>query len=150
MSTEQWMHAQQTNLTGMFFSIKYQMLSMIATGQGGSIVAISSTAAVGALPGSAEYVASKAGANGLVRAAALDGAPHRIRVNGIMPGAIKTPMFDASLEDNADFDPILAAIPLRRIGVPEEAAAGAVWLVSDQSSYVTGAVFPIDGGISAD
>ncbi len=71
-------------------------------------------------------------------------------MNGIMPGAIKTPMFDSSLEDNADFDPILAAIPLGRIGVPDEAAAGAVWLVSDQSSYVTGVVFPIDGGISAD
>ncbi|MDR1393757.1 MAG: SDR family oxidoreductase [Bifidobacteriaceae bacterium] len=150
MSAEQWAYSVSVNLTGLFFCVKYQMQAMMEAGRSGSIVVISSTAAVCTVPGSAEYVATKAGANGLVRAAALDAAAHQIRVNGIMPGAIQTPMFDAARGDNADFEPVIAAIPVGRVGTPVEVGAAAAWLVSDQSTYVTGVTFAVDGGGSLD
>jgi NAD(P)-dependent dehydrogenase (short-subunit alcohol dehydrogenase family) len=131
MDAVQWERSQAVNLTGMFFSIKHQLRAIIDTGSAGAIVAVSSTAAVGAVPASAEYVAAKAG------------------VNGLMPGAIQTPMMVAANDDNAALGTAIRAIPLRRVGEAAEAAALTVWLASEQSSYVTGAMVPVDGGLSA-
>lgn len=149
MGAEQWLRSQSINLSGAFYSVKHEMAAMVAAGHGGAIVTISSGAAEAALPASAEYTAAKSGVNGLVRAAAIDGGRLGIRVNGIMPGPIDTPMLRASSADNADFDAITASVPLGRVGTATEVAAAATWLISDQAAYVTGVVLAVDGGLLA-
>ncbi|MBY3989528.1 SDR family oxidoreductase [Rhodococcus fascians] len=148
ITAEHWDKSHSVSLRGMFFCFKHQITAMQPRGSG-SVVAISSTAAVAAVPGSSDYVSAKAGVNGLVRAAALDYAADNIRVNGIMPGAILTPGFKQSNAANPNLGGVADLLPIKRIGRPEEVAAGAVWLLSNESSYVTGAVLPIDGGLSA-
>jgi NAD(P)-dependent dehydrogenase (short-subunit alcohol dehydrogenase family) len=148
ISAEQWEKSESVNLRGMFFCIKHQIIAMQKSG-GGSIVALSSTAATSAVPGSSDYCATKSGINGLVRAAALDYADKGIRINCVMPGAAMTPMFMACNEANPSFPELAKALPIKRIAAPVEIAAGAVWLISDDASYVTGVVLPVDGGISA-
>lgn len=148
ITAEHWDKSHGVSLRGMFFCIKHEIIAMQPQGSG-SVVAISSTAAVAAVPGSSDYVSAKAGVNGLVRAAALDYAADGIRVNGIMPGAILTPGFKQSNSANPNLGGVADLMPIKRIGLPEEVAAGAVWLLSNESSYVTGAMLPIDGGLSA-
>lgn len=148
ITAEHWDLSHSVSLRGMFLCFKHQILAMRETGAG-SVVAISSTAAVAAVPASADYCAAKAGVNGLVRAAALDYAAEGIRVNGIMPGATLTPGFKTSNAVNPNLGGIAEALPIKRIAEPEEVAAGAVWLLSDAASYVTGTVIPVDGGLSA-
>ena len=109
-------------------------------------MALSSGAATRAVPGSADYCATKAGIHGLVRAAALDYGDKGVRINCVSPGATLTPMFAVANEKNPG---LATAIPLKRVASPAEVAAGAVWLISDHASYVTGAVLPVDGGVTA-
>ncbi|MDR1074994.1 MAG: SDR family oxidoreductase [Xanthomonadaceae bacterium] len=148
LSNEQWDRSFAVNMRGMFLCMRHQIRAMLKNGTG-SIVAVSSTAAVRAVPSSSDYSANKAGINGLVRAAALDYADKGIRVNCMMPGAIATPGQQKSAASNPDFDKLIELFPVKRLGKAEEAAAGAVFLLSDAASYITGAVLPVDGGHTA-
>lgn len=135
------------NLRGMFLCMKYQIEAMQRAGSG-SIVAISSKAGESGTPHCAQYCASKAGILGLVRGAALDYADKGIRVNAILPGATWTPMAETALGSDPNLNKVVERIPMKRFAQPAEVAAAAVWLVSDQASYVTGASWLVDGALS--
>jgi 2,5-dichloro-2,5-cyclohexadiene-1,4-diol dehydrogenase 1 len=135
------------NLRGMFLCMKYQIQAMQRAGAG-SIVAISSKAGESGTPHCAQYCASKAGILGLVRGAALDYADKGIRVNAILPGATWTAMAETALGSDPNLNKIVERIPMKRFAQPAEVAAAAVWLVSEQASYVTGASWPVDGALS--
>ncbi len=146
MDQESWDIVNNINLRGMFLCIKHEARAMWDQREG-SIVAISSAAAVKGLVNSSDYCASKAGINGLVRGAAIDCVEQNIRVNAILPGATMTPMATASTASTPKLAGTLKR-PLGRMAEPEEVAAAAVWLISDEATYVTGASIAIDGGMT--
>jgi 2,5-dichloro-2,5-cyclohexadiene-1,4-diol dehydrogenase 1 len=146
LSLKDWDFCHGINLRGVFLCMKYQIDQLLKSG-GGAIVAVSSNSALLGMVNTSEYAASKAGVTGLVRAAAIEGAPFGIRVNALLPGATDTPLVQVSKANN----PELAGknpLPLGRMAKPEEIAAGAVWMISDEASYMTGACVVIDGGMS--
>lgn len=145
LSADEWDRRTGINLRGMFFCLKYQIAAMREAG-GGSIVAITSAGGERSIAFGSEYSAAKGGVHSLVRAAALENASLGIRVNSIMPGAVDTPMLAQATGDNPDLEDITTAAPMARVGRPEEIAHGALWLVSDHASFITGAEIPIDGG----
>ncbi|MFD5099463.1 SDR family NAD(P)-dependent oxidoreductase [Streptomyces albidochromogenes] len=129
----------RVNLIGPFLGIRSVVPAMKEAGAG-SVVNVSSTAGLVGIPGHAAYGASKFGLRGLTRSSALDLAPYGIRVNSVHPGAIDTPMV-ASVADR-DW----SHLPLGRMGRPEEVGEVVRFLVSDASSYITGAELTVDGG----
>ena len=142
------------NLTGQLFLIGAALPRLIERGAG-SIVVVSSVSALVADSESAAYAASKAGLLGLVRSLAVDYGPLGIRANAVLPGWIRTPMADASMDEIAARDGLTregaylaatAEAPLRRAGDPEEIAACCAFLASDESSFVTGQSLIADGG----
>jgi NAD(P)-dependent dehydrogenase (short-subunit alcohol dehydrogenase family) len=142
------------NVRGVWLGLKYVIPAM-ATGGGGSIVITSSLAGLRGVPKLSAYVGAKHAVVGIMKAAALECAPLGIRVNTINPAPIATRMIDAIEEGYAPgaTDSIKRrmenAIPLRRYGTPEEVARLALFLASDESSYITGNTYPVDGGMSA-
>jgi NAD(P)-dependent dehydrogenase (short-subunit alcohol dehydrogenase family) len=147
ISAAEWDFVVNVNLRGMFFCLKHEIASMLKTG-GGSIVAIASIAANLGLPNSGEYCASKAGVTGLVRAAATDYAKDGIRVNALLPGSTMTPMVERALATKPKELGGAIAVPSGRMAQPAEIANGAVWMISDQASFMTGSSMTIDAGIS--
>jgi NAD(P)-dependent dehydrogenase (short-subunit alcohol dehydrogenase family) len=138
----------RVNLKGVWLCMKSEIRQMLAGG-GGSIVNISSGGGLVAAPTLGGYSGAKAGVIGLSRTAAVEYATAGIRVNSICPGAIRTPMMQKALE-NAELAAIIsAATPLGRMGEPEEIAACAAFLCSDEASFVTGIAMPVDGGVVA-
>ena len=135
-----------TNVRGTFLGMKYQISAMLQTG-GGTIVNMASLAGVTGVANLAAYVAGKAGIIGLTKVAALDYADQGIRVNVVAPGTILTYHLEAAGPE-AQRQAALAT-PMRRIGSAAEVASVVLWLSSPGSSYLTGAVIPIDGGQSA-
>ncbi|MFD3323804.1 SDR family NAD(P)-dependent oxidoreductase [Streptomyces sp. NPDC058701] len=133
----------RVNLLGPFLGIQAVAPVLRAAG-GGSIVNISSTAGLVGIPGHAAYGSTKFALRGLTRSAALDLARDRIRVNSVHPGAIDTPMVAGSVEGR-DW----SHVPLGRMGRPEEVGELVRFLCSDASSYLTGAEFTVDGGMTA-
>jgi NAD(P)-dependent dehydrogenase (short-subunit alcohol dehydrogenase family) len=131
------------HLRGTFLCMRHEIAAMLESG-GGSIVNMVSTAGVGGWRGLGAYVAAKHGMVGLTRSAALDYAAQGIRINAVAPGPIMNDRI-ASLSDEQR-EPIAGAVPMHRIGEPEEVAATVAWLCSDWASYITGAVVPVDGG----
>jgi NAD(P)-dependent dehydrogenase (short-subunit alcohol dehydrogenase family) len=135
--------AYAVNLRGVFIAMKYEIPAMVAAG-GGAIVNMSSTAGLQAVGGLAAYVSTKHALEGLTKVAALDYADRGVRVNAIAPGPILT---DALARAGAaGQEAAAAAMPLRRVGQPEEVAAAAVWLCSREAAFITGATLVIDGG----
>ncbi len=155
---EQWRRVLDVNLVGMFLTCREALRRLVEAGAPGSIVCTSSPSAfVGfAGGGNSAYAASKGGVSAFVRSAALDYAPHGIRINAVVPGATDTPMLVAGLDEESrdgELERIRSAakgqIPLGRLGRPDEIAAAVVWLLSDEASYVTGAHLVCDGGLLA-
>ncbi len=149
-----WRAVHETNLDGVFLGCRYAIRAMRRTGRG-SIINIGSRSGVVGIPGAAAYASSKAAVRNHTRSVALYCAEQglAIRCNVIQPAAILTPMWDPLLGDDpgraeriADY---VKDTPLRRFGTPEEVAAVAVHLGSDESAYTTGAEFTIDGGMLA-
>ena len=134
------------NQVGVFLGIRAAIEPMRARG-GGSIVNISSGAGLRATKYSFAYAATKYAVTGMTACAALELARDHIRVNSIHPGVIDTPM--VASDDPTATDRIVRATPLRRVGEPEEIARVALFLASDESSYMTGAHVPVDGGVTA-
>jgi NAD(P)-dependent dehydrogenase (short-subunit alcohol dehydrogenase family) len=131
------------NLRGVYLGLKYQVPAMIAGGRG-AIVNVSSTAGLRGVRGLAAYSASKHGVVGLTKSSALDYAARGIRVNAVTPGPIVNDRIAGLSEEMKG--QIADAVPMKRIGQPEEVAELAAWLCSDLASFVTGAAIPIDGG----
>ena len=143
------------DLKAVWRGIKLGAPHMIERG-GGSIISTSSGAGLVGIPGLAAYSAAKGGVIALTRAAAMELAAHKVRVNCICPGGIVTPIIYQSPLMGANIDPdtlraVLAmAHPIPRAGEPEDIANAALWLASDESSFVTGQAIPVDGGLSAE
>jgi len=133
----------RVNARGIFLMMKHQIPAMLAGG-GGAIVNMSSTAGLSGAPGMAGYTAAKHAIVGLTQTAALDHGAQGIRVNAIAPGPIFT--HNLARADDAARARIGAHLPLHRLGRPEEVAAAAAWLCSEQASFITGTTIPIDGG----
>jgi NAD(P)-dependent dehydrogenase (short-subunit alcohol dehydrogenase family) len=143
VAVEDFDRVVRVNLRGIFLAMKYEITAMLAGG-GGAIVNMSSTAGQRGVRGIASYVASKHGIIGLTRAAALDYAEQNVRINAVAPGPILTDRLRNIPADGRE--QAARAVPLHRLGRPEEVAAVAAWLCSDMASFITGATLPIDGG----
>ena len=139
------------NLTGTFHCCQVVIPHMLTAGWG-RIVNISSSSAQGGQQYMGAYVSSKAGMIGLTKSLALEFGPKGITVNTIPPGFIDTPMLRDSESKGLlgpGVDAAIATTPVRRIGRPEDIAAAAVWLCSDEASWITGQALVVDGGLSA-
>lgn len=151
-SDEDWSRVIEINMTGTFLVSRAAIPALRRSG-GGSIINIGSYLGIAGRRQRAAYCAAKAGVAGLTRAMALDHAPDKIRVNCICPAMIETEMATQSLSKAADPEAArrlrIAEIPLGRLGKPEDVAFMAVYLASDESSWVTGVSFPLDGGQTA-
>jgi len=146
MDLSVWRHMIDVNLTGTFLVAREAFRFMRDAG-GGAIVTIASELALVGYPLLAAYTAAKAGVIGLTRTLALEGAPARIRVNAICPGATDTPLYWRSHARDAEtLRNIETAQPIGRLCRPEEIAAGVAFLASDDASCATGSVLVMDGG----
>jgi glucose 1-dehydrogenase len=143
-----WDAVMRVNLRGAFCCSQAAGRAMREAGRGGSIVNISSIHEDLPFPMFSPYAAAKGGVRMLMRTAALELAELGIRVNNIAPGAILTPLNQATLNDPDRTALLQRLIPQRRLGLPEEVAALTVFLCSDQAAYITGATYTIDGGMS--
>jgi NAD(P)-dependent dehydrogenase (short-subunit alcohol dehydrogenase family) len=142
---DDWNRALALNLTGVFLCIKYELPAMLE--RGGSIVNMASGAGLVGFPGLPAYVASKHGVVGLTRAAALEYASHGVRINAICPGSTRTPMLEGFMGGDEQVERMMTrAVPLGRLGRPEEIAEAVVWLCSDAASFVVGHALAVDGG----
>jgi len=143
---EHWDRVVRINLYSVYLCCKYALPELRKTG--GVILNTSSIMATGAVPGADAYTASKGGIISLSRSLAKKLGPEGVRVNVLCPGTIATPMIAPILEDPEAVRRSEAKIPLGRLGTPEEVARAALFLVSDDASYITGAVLFVDGGQS--
>ena len=148
-----WDDVLRTNLTGAFLMARAAIEHLVE--RRGSIVTISSAAGLRASTGSLAYCASKAGLLMLTQCLAVDHGPEGVRVNCVAPGWVRTPMADEEMtvlgerrgtDRQEAYDACTADVPLRRAASAEEVAATVAWLVSDEASYVNGAILPVDGG----
>jgi NAD(P)-dependent dehydrogenase (short-subunit alcohol dehydrogenase family) len=138
----------QVNLRSVFLCMKYE-LPLMKRGGGGAICNTASVAAVTGPGGMCAYAASKHGVHGLTRVAAMENAAHNIRINTLAPGWTETPMVVANSAQNPAFAKVArSAIPAKRGGEASEVAAAAVWLCSEEASYVFGQMLVVDGGMT--
>ncbi|NHC21888.1 SDR family oxidoreductase [Nocardioides sp. IC4_145] len=147
----EWQSVMAVDLTGMALCLKHELRALMAQGEGGSLVNIASVSSFRPQERNAAYVAAKHGVLGLTKVAALENAPHGIRVNAVAPGAIDTPMLRGALEGSGLSEPEVAGAftGFARFGRPEEVAESSAWLLGPASSYVTGTTLTVDGGFTA-
>jgi 3-oxoacyl-[acyl-carrier protein] reductase len=143
MSGEQWKSVVEVSLHGFFNVTRPLLLPMIGT-RWGRIISISSVAALRGNRGQVNYAAAKAGLHGATRSLALELAPRGVTVNAIAPGIVASPMSTQAFTDAA----IAALVPMKRAGQPDEVAALAAFLASDEAGYISGQVIAIDGAMT--
>lgn len=146
MSEEQYQQVLDVNLKGEWLCAQAVVRELVAGEQPGAIVNVASIQSGMALPGRSHYAPSKRAVEALTRNLAAELAPHRIRVNCINPGLIATDMTDWVMKDEQILPIVLDKIPMQRAGEPDEIAKVAVFLASDDASYVTGQCIYVDGG----
>ncbi len=142
-----WRRMVDVNLTGTFFSIQEAARVLIGRG-GGSIVITASTNSFWVEANTAHYSATKFGVIGLMRTAALDLAPHGIRVNAVSPGIVSTRLARFLVEDPVAGPEFLKRVPLARFAEASDVASAAAFLVSDDAAYITGENLVVDGGMT--
>ncbi len=155
MTLEQWNYVLSVNLTGQFLCAREAIREFIRRGitpekskAAGKIICMSSVHEVIPWAGHANYAASKGGIMLLMKSIAQEYAGHKIRINSIGPGAIKTPINRAAWETPEAEKKLLELIPYQRVGVVEDIGAAAVWLASDDADYVNGITLFVDGGMT--
>ena len=146
MSLDEFRRVQRVNVEGVFLTFRAAARHMAGHGQGGSLVATASTAAVEGAARSSHYGASKGAVTAFVRALAVELARHKIRVNSVLPGWIATEMTERAFGNDKFASAVLPRIPARRWGTLDDFAGIAVYLASDAAGYTTGEQFIIDGG----
>jgi NAD(P)-dependent dehydrogenase (short-subunit alcohol dehydrogenase family) len=149
-SSAEWEEMINVNLKSVWLCMKYEIPEMLKQGKG-AIVNTSSAAGLVGAPSNPAYPASKHGVVGLTKSTALEFARKGIRVNCVCPGPTRTGMNEALVATHPEIVKAMdAKVPMGRIGEPEEVAAAAIFLASDEASYITGHALPVDGGIVAD
>ncbi len=155
MTLAQWNTVINVNLTGQFLCARAAVREFLKTGvvagvscSAGKIICMSSVHQEIPWAGHANYAASKGGIMMMMQSIAQEVAPHRIRVNSIAPGAIRTPINTAAWQTKDAYDRLMTLVPYKRIGEPIDIARAAVWLASDDSDYVVGATLFVDGGMT--
>jgi glucose 1-dehydrogenase len=155
MTLDQWNKVMEVNLTGQFLCTRAAAREFLRRGvdsalscAAGKVICMSSVHEVIPWAGHVNYAASKGGVLMFMQSVAQELAHQKIRVNGIAPGAIRTPINISAWETPEAESSLLELIPYRRIGDPEDIAKAAVWLASDQSDYVTGTTLFVDGGMT--
>ncbi len=144
MSSEAWHQVLETNLTGSFLCVQAALQGMMKQ-RWGRIINVTSVVALSGNPGQANYVSAKAGLIGLTKSLALEIASRNITVNAVAPGFIATGMTEAL--DEKIREKILTAVPLKRMGEPEEIAKAVAFLAGEDASYITGQVLSVNGGL---
>jgi len=155
MTLEQWHTVLNVNLTGQFLCAREAVREFLQRGvvpevscAAGKIICMSSVHQEIAWAGHANYASSKGGIKLLMESLAQEMAPHRIRVNAIAPGAIRTPINTSAWHTPEAYKSLMTLVPYGRIGEPEDIARAAVWLASDLSDYVVGTTLFVDGGMT--
>jgi len=150
MTKADWDRQLAVNLDSVYLGTKAALDQMRRQGGGGSVINMSSVAGLVGIPGTAAYAASKAGVRVFSKSVAIEAARENIRVNTIHPGMIWTDMQKVAIADNKEmFDQIVQAVPMGRLGEPEDIGAMVAFLASDDAKYITGAEFVVDGGMVA-
>jgi NAD(P)-dependent dehydrogenase (short-subunit alcohol dehydrogenase family) len=144
-----WDRIMGVNLKGMWLTCKFGLIEMLKRKRGSIIVAASPTGLYGLGAGETAYSASKGGVAGLMRVMAADYARDGIRINGVVPGNMDTPMNAKALGTPALREKAAAVIPMGRLGAADDIAGVVVFLASDESSYCTGGYYMCDGGLTA-
>jgi len=144
MTPEDWSEVIDTNLTGVFNITRASIITFLKQ-KNGNIVNISSVSGIHPLPGQVNYAAAKAGVIGFTKSLAKETAPYNIRVNAVAPGFIETDMTAEIGEKSRE--KFMKMIPLQRLGTPDEVAKTVLFLLSDESQYITGQTIQIDGGL---
>ncbi|SFI61315.1 MULTISPECIES: SDR family NAD(P)-dependent oxidoreductase [Microbacterium] len=147
-SDADWHSTLDVNLSGVFYGMRAQIPAIVASG-GGAIVNVASIMSTVSVQGSAAYTAAKHGVLGLTRTAALEFADSGIRINAVAPGYVETPMMRARVKTSAHEVRLIEKTPMGRLGRPAEIASVIGFLLGDDASFVTGALYPADGGYTA-
>jgi len=138
------------NVGGVFFGMQHQLRQMLTQTSGGRIVNVASVAGLRAMPGNSVYTATKHAVVGLTKAAAMEYARHKIRINAVCPAFTHSAMVDKLFALAPDYEQkLLKNIPLGRYGEPEDIAQAILWLCDPANSFVTGLALPLDGGMMA-
>ena len=148
LTLDEWHRVLSINLDGVFLTLRAAAAHMVERGQGGSLVATASLAAIEGQPRSEHYGASKGGVVAMIRGLAVEYGRNFITANAILPGWIETAMTDVALNLESFERKVLPRVPIRRWGVPEDFGPIAVLLASPASGYLTGQTIVIDGGYS--
>lgn len=155
MTLAQWNTVLSVNLTGQFLCAREAIREFVRRGivpsvssAAGKIICMSSVHQEIPWAGHANYATSKGGIEMMMKSLAQEVAPQHIRVNGIAPGAIRTPINTAAWQTKEAYDRLMLLVPYGRIGEPEDIARAAVWLASDESDYVVGTTLYVDGGMT--
>lgn len=144
MTLDEWKKVIDINLTGTFLAVKACIPWMKSQGQGKIVITSSTSGPQTALPGFSHYTASKGGVAGFIRTAAVELAKYKININAVEPGNIMTEGLEGLGEDH--IDRMIRAVPLGRLGTPEDVAQAILFLASKDASYITGQSIIIDGG----